>query len=366
MKWEILLLLLCLQLPSFAAWYNNGWAYRAEVRVLHSKVDADLSNYPVYLNLVDFGSGHGIWSHVLSTGADLRITSSDGTTEIPIEVVVIDTTAKTGEVHFKATSLANSSNSSFYLYYGNGDASAYASSATYGRNNVWSSYTAVYHMQQDPASANITDSTGGGRDYSRTGTFTGDSVTGQMSKAVDLDAGDKLQYTGSVANNTTGTLSMWCKLQTGSAARQNLFTLGTDSAGTSYRFIRYDGGIYMQNGSGGQNVNTTAPSENTWTYMVGRYNQASAPNLYINKNTTVVSGTKVLGVAVTADIYHGGGEFDIASTIDEARYSTSVLTDTWLSTEYNNQSSSSTFYTLGAEEAKPVAASNAIMFGTWF
>lgn len=375
MKWKALLLLLSLQIPCFAAWYSNGWAYRAEVRVLHSKVDADLSNFPTYINLADFGSGHGIWSHVLSTGADLRITSSDGTTEIPIEVVVIDTSAKTGEVHFKASSLANSSNSSFYLYYGNGDASAYAASATYGRQNVWdSNYKGVYHLSEVPTGT-LTDSTAQGNNLTSEGSMTsGDLITGKLGKAIDFDGNDRL-----LSNNNTGisgggnrTMSVWVNQQSGNADADTVVHIGTTTANLGYGIVRgvAGGGKWsIWTHTGPSDVVGTHDSNTdigTFKYLLATYTPTTDTLYYEGAS----DASNVLGVLNTtaSKIYIGGsaGGHYLISYIDEVRLSNVVRATTWISTEYNNQSSSSTFYTIGSEENAPVASSNAIMFGTWF
>jgi len=49
------------------------------------------------------------------------------------------------------------------------------------------------------------------------------------------------------------------------------------------------------------------------------------------------------------------GAFPYPGDMDEIRIYSGQLEATWLSTEYNNQSSSSTFYVDGAEESKPTS-----------
>ncbi len=103
---------------------------------------------PVYLDLSNLGPQ--FFSGVKSDGGDIRVTTSNGVTEVAREVVSTDTTGETGEVHFLGTSISASSDTDFYVYYGNSAESDYATTATYGRNVVWSSagYVGVWHLEE--------------------------------------------------------------------------------------------------------------------------------------------------------------------------------------------------------------------------
>ena len=63
-------------------------------------------------------------------GGDIRVTTSNGTTELPRQVVSIDVGSETGELHFEADSLSSTQPTDFYIYYGNVAASEPAASAT--------------------------------------------------------------------------------------------------------------------------------------------------------------------------------------------------------------------------------------------
>ena len=85
------------------------------------------------------------------TEADIRVTRGDGITEVPVEVVAIDTGAETGELYFKDTI---SGNEDYYIYYNNPDAEMYARSDTFGSENVWTNdYIAVYHFEEEASGA---------------------------------------------------------------------------------------------------------------------------------------------------------------------------------------------------------------------
>jgi len=129
-----------------ASWYNASWSYRAAITVQHGQVGGSLTDFPVYVNLADMPAG--FWSAVNSDCGDIRVTESDGTTEVPREVVTCSVAGQSGELHFKAPALSSSSDSIFYIYYGDSGASDYATSATYGAQNVWdSNFKGVWHLK---------------------------------------------------------------------------------------------------------------------------------------------------------------------------------------------------------------------------
>ncbi len=146
-----------------AAWYSSLWGYRVRLTIDHTKVTADQTDFPVYVDLSTLPSG--FHQHVNQTdGRDIRVTKSDGTTELPREVVFYNASTHKGEIHIKYTgTLSSSTDTSIYIYYGNASTSDYATNATYGAENVWdSNYLAVYHLNEP--SGHHLDSTSNNKD----------------------------------------------------------------------------------------------------------------------------------------------------------------------------------------------------------
>jgi uncharacterized delta-60 repeat protein len=196
-----------------AAWYNGSWAYRKAITIQSSQVDSNLSDFPVYVDMADLGAD--FFSNVNGDGGDIRITTSDGQTEMAREIVDINTGGQTGELHFEADSLSSSSDTVFYIYYGNGGASDYAVTDTYGRNAVWSNaYDAVWHLEEEVAgigNANLyVDSTGNGNDGDDEVTATGQ--TGRLGNGQELDGAADYINMGDVldkADPADFTLESW-------------------------------------------------------------------------------------------------------------------------------------------------------------
>src|SRR5690606_33907440 len=127
-----------------AAWLNDSWQYRVSLTIDADQVDADLTDFPVYVDLSDMPAE--FHNNVNADGSDIRVTTGDEGTEVPREVVFYDADTDTGELHFKAPTLSSTTDTTFYIYYGNSSAGDYADDATYGAENVWSNgYAGVWH-----------------------------------------------------------------------------------------------------------------------------------------------------------------------------------------------------------------------------
>ena len=202
-------------LPPALSWYDSNWNYRKQITVQNSQVGSNETLFPVYVDLADLGAD--FFSNVNADGGDIRVTNSDGTTELAREVVDVNTGAQTGELHFRADSLSSSSPTSFYIYYGNIGASDYAFTATHGRNAVWSNnYSAVYHLEEEAAgitSNNLyIDSTGNGNDGDDRVSATGQ--LGQLGAGQELDGSDDFVDMGDVldfADPANFTLESWIR-----------------------------------------------------------------------------------------------------------------------------------------------------------
>lgn len=125
---------------------QNQNYYRIKITVDYTKVPANQTGFPVYVNLSAFP--REFFDRAKSDGGDLRAFASDGTTELPIEVVGYNPVTLTGEVFFKGD-LSSTVNTDFYIYFGNKNATAYARTDTYGSNNVWTGCHGVYHATFD-------------------------------------------------------------------------------------------------------------------------------------------------------------------------------------------------------------------------
>jgi hypothetical protein len=354
--------------PTTFAWYNSSWLYRVAVTVDAAEVDADLTDFPVYVDLGDLPAG--FHTHVNSDGSDIRVTTSDGATEVPREVVTYDAATDSGEIHFKGD-LSNTTDTTFYIYYGNATATEPAVDATYGAENVWTNgYKGVWHMQ-DGTTLSAVDSTSNDND----GTISTPSATsGKIDGAGSFNGtSDRiiLPRTTSLSQTTGWTLQAWTYA---TAAPQGPGVIAEAYAGaessTNDSDVQYELGFGINEGPGGSSAlkigyyngtwhTVTDPAgnatTNTWLSIAGSWNGTTLA-LYKN-GSSVASSNPGSAVPTGAGKFFIGRRHDAAGSvnffpgyIDEVRISSAARASTWISTEYNNQSAPSTFYAVGAEE----------------
>lgn len=352
-----------------AAWYSGGgesWGQRIKITIDADQVDSNLTDFPVYVDLSDLPVD--FHTNVASDGGDIRIATADGETEVPREVVSYDAGSDAGELHFKAPLLSSTTDTVFYIYYGNAAATDYADIGSYGRNAVWSDYVGVWHLQEsvNNVSDGYADSTGNGNDG------TGNSmalseISGQIGVGQDFDgAADYIRIDDSASmdepniNNVTS-LSMWVKKNSiGGTPQDYVFSKGDNAYalihGFSSNLFEFYGGSSLRFDAG--NV-----ADTTWNHIVTtfdgstdegngykngvRANSVEAASLQSANNFDGAIGAMINNS--NNDILHFEGK------IDEARVRSDAVSADWITAEYTNQSTPSTFYTVGSQEEQNTA-----------
>ncbi len=327
-------------------WYNASWGRRIKLTVLNTMVAESVTDFPVYVDLGNLPSG--FFANVQSDGDDIRITESDGVTELPFELVAIDTGAETGELHFKAD-LSSTTDSEFFLYYNNPSASGYAVTATYGARNVWTNnFSLRYAMDDSPvaASPQFKDSTSNNNNaVAYPGMTAGDVVTGQLGQAIDLDGNDGGTFQTALAYTGTFTASMWWNTSgdgfaiagPGGANEK----MGPWSSPANRMFVRT---------ISSSDTTVTNPTDGTWAHVVVTRDSSNKVDLYLNGTRTRLYGDAAQ--SGTSDWVNFGGETSqgFRGLLDELRFATVQRSQGWVSTEFNNQSNPIGFYSLSAEE----------------
>ena len=344
-------------------WYSNSWLYRKQITIDSSKVAATQTDFQV---VIDLTTDSDLAARALSSGNDILFTSADGTTKLAHEIEMY--TSATGRLlaWVKVPTLAGSADTTLYMYYGNSSASSQQDVA-----NVWTSGTfgAVYHL--DDSGSAIDDVTSNNFDGTKAGAPT--SVTGKLGSGFDLDGIDDAIDMGNNRNFFAGsqaaTLSMWVNPDnvTQSISWMSLsINNGGNSTGTSRFGFETTGSninlILRSDDSTSTTITTTTNALTTGWHLVTAVVDVNANTvaIYLDGVSQAYSGTINLPNTTwpnTADaVAHIGSQDDglgafFAGRIDEARVVKAARSSTWVSTEYNNQSSPSTFYTLGSQVA---------------
>jgi len=356
-----------------ASWYDSSWGYRVKITALASKVDADLTNFPVYVNLNDLPSE--FHTHVNQTDArDIRVTKSDGVSELAREVVFYTAASDTGELWFLADTIDGDTDTDYYIYYGKETASDYAHTDTYGTHAVWADYEGVWHLQSNAAAY---DSSPNSYDLTKTNTpLTADARIGG---GVDLQSTDKDKFTligTSCPNIFMATDQTWQYIvKNHSTSGSPLMKARTDANyqggmwhAVSTSNVRYNMQGMVFQGTGAMYGDATIDDTSTEFRNLAMVLDISTDiRIYsdgvLKKTDPVTSGTPD---TTTTNVYlsiGGLGGYDSYyedGIVDEVRIKGGLLTATWLSTEYNNQSSPSTFYTVGAEDSGVLVVTDSV------
>lgn len=349
-----------------AAWYNDAWGYRIKLTIDHTKVTANQTDFPVYVNLNILPSN--FHAHVNQTDArDIRVTKSDGTTELPREIVFYTAATDTGEIHFKYSgTLSSTVDTDVYIYYGNAAASDYAATDTYGKNNVWdSNQKAVYHLSSssgttayDATSNAYNSSSFSGTPDWTTSTQVGSGMTFVATSNEWVTVSDNNDFDAATSNFTT---CMWIKpTTTGPQYASPLSHRDGASPNVGWQW-RWGASNVMQFfldfGSVTSTVNTAAMSTGTWYFVCDSVDRAGSQTLYVNgsyvtaSNISAQSATSIANTtAFTIGVYNSTS-YDYDGIIDEVTFSSTNRSASWIGTTYNNQYSNSTFFlTPGTEE----------------
>lgn len=322
----------------------------ANITIDNTKVAADLTDFVVYVDLSDMNAD--FWNTVANGGGDIRVYKSDGTTELAREVVSCDTSTKTGELHFKYTGTLSSTVDTEVQIHADGTSSDYAVTDTYGRNAVWSDYDMVWHMEGNTNDSTVNAYNGSGS------TIDFSDANGKIEQGGDY-AGDKTTTTLSVDNIAGVSVTFWINFDSLSATTQRTFAQ-RDGGGKGWASVFFDvtntASIFYVGNSSSVHVTPDAGALSTATwYKVTATYDGSNVRLYLN--TTLKATESLTGntyscgypVQIGCKTAIGGSDsLHFNGKIDEIKVKkgTSVFSTDWITTEYNNQNSPSTFYTV--------------------
>ncbi|MDD4610997.1 MAG: DUF2341 domain-containing protein, partial [Patescibacteria group bacterium] len=338
-------------------WYNSAWGYREKITIDHTKVSgaSDLTNFPVLINRTDINWRYtGSGGHVAqSNGNDIMFTGDDGTTKLNHEIEKY--TSSTGELvaWVKIPTLSITTDTVIYIYYGN-----VSCANQENMNGVWdSNYRMVTHLDETAQTSGSYNDHQDSTSYGNNGEAMNGvtmTATGNIDGADSFDNTDDYIACGTSSLPTVGsnvTLSVWAYYST-APGTDNLILVDNESS-AAYQ-LGFRGGNASSWGWGGiVYVSSTVPGANAWHFYTYTYDSSTQTHrLYVDgvntsTNTTAAqSGTPTLN-SINTDRW---GE-NFGGSIDEARISNITRSAAWIATEYNNQSSPSTFCSVASEEA---------------
>jgi hypothetical protein len=356
-------------------WYNAGWNYRKKITINHTKVVANLIDFPV---LINWTSDSDLASGAQINGNDILFTSTDGITKLDHEIELYVGSNGRLVAWVRVPGLSSSTDTILYIYYGN-------SSCGNQQNpvSVWnSSYKAVWHLNEISGTSVKDSTTNNNIGTSQNGVTLG--ALGEIDGAENFD--------GIVGWTNLGTSS---SLNIGTSAP---FTIEgwfktTESYGTIVSFrhdtndgadidicVGYDGavssagklmGLARQDSGSSGYARITGPTVNdgNWHYFVLTRNAGNIIELFCDGVSQGTSSGSESGGAITTNLralaserrwvqvgYGNADQRYLTGTIDEIHISNMQRPSSWISTCYNNQIATSTFYTVGNKEGPYVSS----------
>lgn len=328
-----------------------AFSYYTAFTVQTGQVPSTQTNFPVLILVTNtrfktVGNGGHVQN---ANGYDIRPYSDSGlTTALTYELVPSTYNASTGffEMWVKVPSLANGS--VIYLGYGNNAISTDGSSS-----GTWdTNYKGVYHLANG-STLNSNDSTSNANNGTAVNSPT--AISAQVDGGATfngLTQGINLAASLITGTNTAFTISSWVNFTTPGTF---LGIVGQYLGGDPGRLIfgQLTGNIVLFVGGASFNTPLTY-NDTTWHYVHVTFDTSANSIIYVDGASKVTAGMTLTTWAATNTGIGSGDtsqDFPWNGSLDEVRISNTVRSANWITTEYNNQSAPSSFYTVGTEQA---------------
>lgn len=330
-------------------------------------IGSNHSNFPVLIKTIQSFLKHTNYGGGVSNtnGYDIIFKDSLGT-QLDHEMEKYD--PETGEViaWVRIPTLSYTEDTVFYGYFGS-DATASSEDVS----GVWDSvYSAVWHLDEsgDGTSDEYEDSSGNGN-HGQGGAGAGASTPtrtsdGKISYGQSFDGGDFITMGNTLSHGWGSTVShsAWIKTSSSNVSIMSKANDATDRG--EWVFINGSGQfhyylislfiiVYYEKSK----YSSATVNNNEWHLLTVTYSGNSNPsgmNLYMDGQLMAVGGTVNETTSGTVENTRpfnigssdDGGGYSFTGLIDECRVSETVLSAGWIETEFNNQSSPGTFYSI--------------------
>ncbi len=317
---------------------------------------APLTNFPVMISMTDTdlrssANGGNVEN---ANGFDIIFTLGDCATLLVHDLEHYDPVSGEIVIWVQIPTLNNSISTPFFMFYGNNAVVADQSST-----NVWTDigYDGVWHLHDD-----FTDASGSGNNGINNG-------SSDLSPAQNLSDGQSfvdpnhwIQLDNHPTRVNDFSYSAWVRTNNNASAGQRIIcddasngqgchaiSIGDPGTGRIRFYIRNMGPVSLDSPAG-------VISNNTWHYIAATFNDVTnLKSLYVDGvlvNSATVGGN--LGVAagsasIGGEVAAGENGNRLNGDLEEVRASNSLLSGDWIATEFNNQNSPNTFYSLSAE-----------------
>lgn len=325
-------------------------ALRKPITIHATAVTGTQTDFPVWIDL-DLGAD------ARADGTDISFTAADGT---PLDYEVQRWAPPHLQAWVRVPSLAHADLTLFVTY---GDvAQAHAANPP---GVFRASFAAVWHLEDTLAATTIADATGL---HPGTAGSLGPAaqVPGELGGGIAFDGtgNEQIAFTDPLTGNMPHTISAWVD-ESATNHTCAIVTVGTGNTDQS-RFLYGQYGNNTTIGVGQYNDDWTPGTriDGTGWVLVHWVHEGNNKKTHVYRNGVEIAGsphtlqnppatTGSTGLIGNAPSPQFGSDNGMLGTIDEVRIATVMRDPSWIATEYANQSSPSTFYTVGAEQTVP-------------
>jgi hypothetical protein len=348
--------------------WSNSYTFRRPITIDHTKVpNTDQTNFPVLLSgtysyLATTANGGNVTN---SSGFDIIFTSdSAGTLTLSYEREAYSATTGAATLWVKVPTVSHTADTIIYMFYGNSAVTTDQSSKT----AVWdSNYVGVFHLSDNAANTTVGDSTSNadnGVAAANTNTKTG---AGEIASALTFNGtSDSISVPQNGKFNLHAspfTISGWMRDDSSAIvldAKHRAVSwydgtknmqLGFGSAGNDLNRIVY---LFVGTSASSTIAASTGNLATGFHHVVTTFDGTSTIHIYVdgvNVDGGTWDGSVTAYSADSTTLYlgqRGGGASFVNGQLDEMRISKSVRSADWTLTEFRNQSSPATFYSIGA------------------
>jgi hypothetical protein len=333
--------------------FEMGWQYRKKITIDHSKVDGDLTSFPVLISTVD----EDLCDKAQSDGDDILFMDGPGVANrLYHEIEYYDDSNGELVAWVNIPSLSANEDTVLYMYYGNPSCSSQQFP-----ENVWNTnYCGVWHLSE--TSGQIIDSSFNDNDGTNLGAAYG--TIGKISKALDFECDDPdriiFPHSPSLDLESEVTIELWFKPESFTYDKATLCTKHT----SYYTNILTTGQVavytfWNDGGSRGPSnwmVANTPIAIDNWHHIVWSESDNGLRKIYINGLLDVQGNYEASIWSTSSKTFLGHNDWNenerrTDGILDEVRISKIARSEDWIITTYNNQNDPSSFYNIGPEES---------------
>jgi len=338
----------------------SNWGYMKTLTIDHNMVTGSLTDFPVLISLVD----PDLAVHAQSSGNDILFALSDGT-QLAHEIDNYNPVTGTLVAWVNVPVVSDTADTTIYMYYGNPTAGNQQNPVA-----VWDpNYKAVYHMNDGTSTSDINDSTTNSHNGLKTNAGNPTQTTGQIAQSQQNTATNKIEFADSSDWYFTGdfTIEVWVNFNhINSQYWQNAFVAQDISLGVANKWMFcYDPvqGTKLEYFIPSVDSHSQETHGNAWTAATGTWydlvvtKSGNTISYYRNgaPDGTYTDAVPLPDVSNTMTLFWSEQPTGyLNGKLDEVRISNGIArSSAWIATEYANQNSPSTFYTVGSEIANP-------------